>query len=242
MSTETDNSQVLAALERLSTRLDRLEAKLDANPVARRAGEPEVSATLDRLVDRLDKLEAAVEMLGHLAERVPVLADAAGHVATWAWNQALDAGVDPIEAGRAGATLALRAGTPEKLELAGNLLDDANIALLRRLLAQRETLSLALDAAERVDRDDLKVVLEQGAAMTGKLAALLNAPELSRLLDAGPTAVGVAESASTALVETKGIGVEPVGPVGALFALRDPDVQKAVGFGLAVARRFGARL
>src|SRR5690606_18966250 len=125
---------------------------------------------------------------------------------------------DPIEAGRTGAALALRAGRAENLQLAGELLDDANVGILRRLLAQRETLELVLDAADRVNRADLQVVVDQGAAMTSKLAALLKTPELGRLLDAGPTAVGVAETASTALVETKGRGVEPMGPIGAFFA------------------------
>lgn len=226
------SGQILAALERLNARIDALEAKVDAasSPLARRAQEPDVAAAVDRLIDRLDKVEAAVEMVGHLAERVPTLADAAGTTAGWAYDQAVAAGVDPIAAGQTAAALALRAGQPETL------------ALAERMLDQSDTLALVLDAADKVKREDLEVVLEQGAALTGQLAALLKTPELARLLDAGPKAVGVAETASTALVETRATKVEAMGPIAAFFAMRDPDVQRAVGFSLAVAKRFGQKL
>jgi uncharacterized protein YjgD (DUF1641 family) len=35
---------------------------------------------------------------------------------------------------------------------------------------------------------------------------------------------------------------KPVGTWGMMKALRDPDVQRALGFGLAIARRFGQQL
>lgn len=231
MSTETDHSgQILAALERLSTRLDALESKVDALSSAAAPATAGEAAGLGSLVSRLDKIEASIDMIGHFAARVPVLSDAAGNMAGWAYEQAVEAGVDPIQAGISGARIALKAGQPE------------NIALMERLLDQSGTVRIALDAAAKVDPADLRVVIEQGAALTGKLALLLNTPELAKLLDAGPKAVGVAETASTALVETRGHGVEPVGPFAAFIAMRDPDVKRAVGFGLAVAKRFGAKL
>ena len=45
-----------------------------------------------------------------------------------------------------------------------------------------------------------------------------------------------------ALVEVRREGAAPVGPFGALTALLDGDVQRAVGFSLAVARRLGQLL
>lgn len=246
MSTETDQSgQILAALERLSSRLDALEAKLDTLPGA--------SSELDqRLLARIDRLEAAIDMVGHLAERVPTLSDAAGDMAGWAYEQAVEAGVDPIEAGMAGARVALKAGRPENIALLERLLSEESVGLLQRLLDNQDLVELllehtdtakaALEAASKIDKADLRVVLEQGASMTGKLAALLQTPELARLLDTGPKAVGVADAASTALVETRGTGADPVGPIGAFMALRDPDVKRAVGFGLAVAKRFGQKI
>lgn len=230
MSTDTDpTGQILAALERLSARLDALEAKVDAlgAPASAPSG-----AGLDRLASRLDRIEAAIDLVGHVAERMPVFTEAAGDLATWAYEQAVEAGVDPVQAGIDGARIAL-------LE---RLLADDTFALLGQLLDRSDRLEILLSAVDAVPADDLRVLAEQGAAMTSKLAVLMQTPELARLLDTGPQAVGLAERASTALVETRGIGADPVGPFAAFMALNDPDVKRAVGFGLAVAKRFGAKL
>lgn len=238
MSTDTEpTGQILAALERLSARLDALEAKVDA------LGAPaSAPAGLERLAGRVDRIEAAVDLVGHVAERMPVFTEAAGDLATWAYEQAVEAGVDPIQAGIDGARIALSAARPEKLALLERLLGDDTLALLGKLLDRSDRLETLLSALDAVPADDLRVLAEQGAAMTSKLAALLQAPELARLLDTGPQAVGLAERASTALVETRGLGADPVGPFAAFLALRDPDVKRAVGFGLAVAKRFGQKL
>lgn len=238
MSTDTDpTGQILAALERLSARLDALEAKVDA------LGAPAASPTgLQRLASRVDRIEAAVDLVGHVAERMPVFTEAAGDLATWAYEQAVEAGVDPIQAGLDGARIALAAARPEKLALLERMLADDTLALIGKLLDRSDRLETLLSALDGVPAEDLRVLAEQGAAMTGKLAVLLQAPELARLLDTGPQAVGLAERASTALVETRGVGADPVGPFAAFMALNDPDVKRAVGFGLAVAKRFGQKL
>ena len=72
------------------------------------------------------------------------------------------------------------------------------------------------------------VVFVAPVAFLGVFFAALRMPE------AGP--------ATTALTETKAAGWQPKGPIGALLAIGDPEVQKAVGFTLAIAKRFGAAL
>lgn len=211
------DTDLAAALDRLNTRLDALERKVDA------------LSAFAALTDRMDKLEAMVDALGTFAQRVPVIADAAGTGATWAWQQAEARGIDPIAAGRRAAELGAELAKPESL------------AIAERLLAKRRLLERTLDAVDGVAEDDLVAVATDGAKLAGKLAAFLRTPELARLLDASgdPKALATAEAATTALVETRKAAIEPVGPIGAFMKLGDPDVKKAVGFSLALAKRFG---
>lgn len=60
----------------------------------------------------------------------------------------------------------------------------------------------------------------------------------SHLLE--PSALAVVSQLAVALAEPG--EAKPVGTWGALKALRDPDVQRALGFALAIARRFGKQL
>lgn len=215
------------ALERIAARLHALEHKIDALSGSERG---QVLET--RLADRIDRIEAMVDAFGTFAERLPVITDAAATGASWAWSQAEQRGIDPIATGQKAAELGLVMALPE------------NLALAERLVASRSMLKLALDALDTVDPADLEVVAKQGASLTHTLAAVLRAPELARLLTAGadPGALGTAEAATTALVETRKGPVEPVGMFGALRKMGDPDVQRAVGFTLALAKRFGQLL
>jgi len=235
MSSEAD---LASALDALNQRLDRLESKVDAlagatpAPALPALARPEVQQGLDDLLGRLDKATAMVDALGTLGQKLPVLADAAAGGATWAWGQAEAAGIDPMVTGKRAAALSLE------------LAQDDNLALVERLLAHKGDLELLLDAAEAIDADDLKVVTTQGAALTKKLAVVLKAPEFTKLLDAGadPSALSTAEAATTALVQTRGQAIESVGLFGVLGKMGDADVQRAVGFTFALAKRFGQLL
>ena len=237
MSTDADLASALAAL---NERLDRLESKVDAinRPVeASGAGlpqlaDPAVRDGLGQLLERLDKATAMVDALGTLSERLPVLSDAAASGAGWAWQQAEDAGIDPLATGKRAARLSLE------------LAQDDSMALVERLMARKGDLTMVLDAVESIDADDLRTVTTQGAALTKKLAALLKAPELARVLDvtADPGALSTVEAATTALVASRSEKIEPVGLFGVLGKMGDPDVQRAVGLTFAIAKRFGQLL
>ena len=82
-------------------------------------------------------------------------------------------------------------------------------------------------AVEKLEADGtLDILITKGVAV---------APEVAKILD-------VAEDATTALVETRSEGFKPLGLFGQLGALMDGDVQKAIGFTLGIAKRFGKRL
>jgi len=235
MRTEADLAGALAAL---NERLDRLEAKVDAlspasGPAAPPAlSDPHVQHDLGELLSRLDKATALVDALGTFAQRLPVLSDAAASSASWAWRQAEDAGIDPLATGKRAANLSLQ------------LAQEENLALVERLLARRDDVVMLLDAADSVDAEDLRTVATQGAALTKKLAKLLKTPELAKVLDAtaDPTALSTVEAATTALVSSRSETIDPVGLFGVLGKMGDPDVQRAVGFTFALAKRFGQTL
>ena len=114
--------------------------------VAARLAEPGVEQALHRLIDRLDKVEAMVDALGTFGQRIPVIAEAMGDTAAWAYDQAKDQGIEPIEAGQRAASLALTAAKPEVMDLA------------ERLVAKRDTLGRVLDALDAFDDEDISAV------------------------------------------------------------------------------------
>lgn len=227
------NEELLAALARLDARLDSLEHK----------------------VDRLDAF-------GNLAGRIPTITDAAGTMAAHAWQTAEAEGIDPIAAGQRVASLGVSLGKAENLDLAekalasgpvlSKLMDRVDVLeklldqvpLLERVLDRRPLLEKLLDAADAAKEEDIVDVATRGAALSGKLAALLRAPALARLLDAtaDATTLATAEAASTALVEARKAPAEQVGLFGVMGKMGDPDVKRAVGFTFALARRFGQLL
>jgi uncharacterized protein YjgD (DUF1641 family) len=216
---------VLAALEALNARLDRIESRLIDDESAKTLG-------------------WALEGLGNARDRTPVFVDAVATVGMQGLNTALEAGIDPVETGTWALDTGLKAVSPEARALVDTALTPDNIKLLQRALEQSELIELALTAgealAEALEGKDIDALAKRAA----RLATLLEAPEIDMILDSGALGsegLTVAGAATTALVEARN-EIAPVGPIGAFFKLGDPDVQKAVGFALAVAKRFGARL
>lgn len=189
---------------------------------------------LDRLEARLDALRPATDLLNTAAAKAPVMIDAAGSTASWAWRQAEAQGIDPIASGQAAAEVAIEAGRPE------------SIATLKRLLAKQATLNKALDVADKLEADGtLDALVEHGAEVAPQLAKLVKNPSYKRLVEQalGSTqAIDVAGEATNALVETRKGGFKPLGLFGQLGMMMDADVQKAIGFTLAIAKRFGQRI
>lgn len=194
-----------------------MAATADADTLA------EIADRMDRLERKLDALTEGLAAITSLNSKVGTLADAAGDSAAYAWNQAERMGIDPIERGQLGLELALKLSEPE------------NMALVGKLLERTDALEAAVGALDGVNADDLAAAMQATTALLGN-------PDFRKLLDAAPAALTVAGPATTALTQTKSSGWDPKGPFGALMAIRDPDVQKAVGFTLAVAKKFGAAL
>jgi len=129
---------------------------------------------------------------------------------------------------RVAATLAPTAGLASTLPGAVAMLADTFDGIALQLGAA----GVDLDARMRSVVRALEVSTAPRAV--DALASLVT----SRLLD--PSALAVVSQLAAALAEPT--TVRPVGAWGALKALRDPDVQRALGFLLGVARQFGQNL
>ena len=241
---------VLAAITGLNERLDRLEAKLDAAPTQVSAN----AANQALSEGEMQTLHWLMNGLGNFKERAPTFVDAAGSVANSTLHGAAENGIDPIGTGVRGLALLQRAASPNAMGLAERLLDDdtvdfANaalsaetVALLNKAVANPELIEFGLEFGLAMHNE---LAGSNIPAIASKLTAVLDSPEFDALLAAGALEgpLSTATDATTALVETQKSGtIAKVGPFGAFFKLMDGDVQKAIGFSLAIAKRFGARL
>ena len=123
----------------------------------------------------------------------------------------------------------------EGLDLVIELSKPHNLALVKKLVERTDALEAAVGALDGVDGEDLARAMKQTPALLGN-------PDFQKLLEAAPQALTVVGPATTALTETRSAGWPSKGPIGAPMAITDPQVQKAVGFTLAVAKRLGAAL
>ena len=198
---------------------------------------------LGKILERLDRMETKVDaMYGtwqHFAERAPVVGDAAGTSAQYGWDLALKNGIDPVATLEKLVPLALEAAKPR------------TINALARVVSRIDRLELALDKADLLEQKLAEAGVDQNALadktidLLARAASLSRSPEVDAFIQGGafdPRAVDVVGKATRALVEVRREGAAPVGPFGALTALLDGDVQRAVGFSLAVARRLGQLL
>lgn len=85
-----------------------------------------------------------------------------------------------------------------------------------------------------------RAAMEFGVAVGPREIRSLKVLLASGALD--PEAIEVVSLAANALVETRARGCEPVGPLSLFGALRDPQVQKGLGFLVEVGRSFGAAM
>lgn len=109
-----------------------------------------------------------------------------------------------------------------------------------RTVSRGSDLAKALPTLQKIAKVALEkhtleaIVLVADAALPVVESGLLD-PELVRsVADAGAT---LAESYEEARAEKP----KPMGPLALVGALRDPDVQRTMGFAIAVAKKFGAR-
>jgi sulfide:quinone oxidoreductase len=209
--------------------------------------------TLARLDERLSRIEARLDRLTEVLDRAPAaLAMAADTFDEWAARQQRR-GVDLDARAVAGERLLLALSEPEVARRLERLVE-----LLPRLLPVAElagtfepTTAMVFDMfdAHVARLTERGVDVEARFAQLARLLERLTDPSfdthLHELLDAAPSlmaATRTGELFGRAVDHVTGAGAEPVGALGLLRALGRPEVQRTVGFALAVAARVGAEL
>lgn len=218
------------------------------------------SEILAKILERLDALDAKVDAMhtgyATIADRIPEIAEAAGTTAQYAWDQAVENGIDPVHTAEELVPLAIDAARPE------------TIALIKRVAARRADVGFALDQADIAQAEmkaagiDASATTQRAARLMGRLAKPEMLDLVERVLDhvdqarlaldgadvmvregaLDPKTFDVLALTARAVVEVRREGAESVGMFGALKAMGDPDVQRATGFALKVARRLGQLL
>lgn len=252
LSTATD--VVDAELTRAADRgvvLD--ERTREALALAEKLTEPQTAAALTRLMDRLDQMED----LAALADQVPGVVATSVDTLDDALTRAADRGVVLDERAREGLHLLEQLTEPETARALAAVMDRAD-----QLEDLMQLVDRAPDAiATVVDMLDAEVAkayarghspeetLRQTVGTLGRLGELFRTDEFEALLDSGvldPEALNVVGSLGAALVDTQKEATRGKTPkrgvFGLLGALRDPDVQHAIGFLTQFAKKFGQNL
>lgn len=206
-------------------------------------GTEDIPALLNQILERLERLEQQSGPIGHLAERVPLITEAVSTTATQVWGAAEREGVDPAIALQELNAIALIAARPEQLQALRSLLQIA--PTLQPFLEHPQLLEKLGEILNQIEPADLDALLTQVGKVAPALAAHANSPEFEDLLDAffrKEAPLKLASAAGTAVVEAQAEPIQPAGAFGAFFRMGDPDIQRALGLILAIAKRFGQKL
>jgi uncharacterized protein YjgD (DUF1641 family) len=221
--------------------------------LAEKLTEPRTVEVLTALLDRLDRLE----QLAELADQVPDAAMITVDTIDDALTRAAERGVVVDERAREGLMLLEKMTEPETAAALGAVIDRAEH--LERLSALAEDAPDAIaTVVDMLDAEyakaarkgyDPEQILRQAFSSLSRLGELFQSDEFEALLDSGvldPEALQAVGSLGSALVESQKEAQKGEIPKRGLFglfgALRDPDVQHAVGFITTFAKKFGRNL
>lgn len=212
-----------------------------------------LGAVLERIEQRLARLEAAVARVEDGAARAPAVVASAVDTLDDAAAALQERGVD-IDARLAAslhllerlsqpevmksleAALDLTEKLPGTVAMAADTMDDVADGLRARGVDLDDRLTTLLGVMDR---------LTQPAALAAVSSMLDKVGEVRYLLESGvfePHAVHVVAELGQSLAASGARTPPRVGAFGALRAMSDPDVQRALGFTLTLARSFGASL
>ena len=209
------------------------------SPFSRSSQAPGRDELLARIDARLERIEARLAKLDPLLDAAPGLVAMAGDT----FDELAHELGDLDQRLRASLRLLERMTRPEtlaQLEAGLELLDAAPglIAMLGDSFDE-----LAAQAAARglpIER----VVPELGRALETALR-LLTHEQVQQLLESDlllPGAIEALGTAARSLAVSQRVASPSLGLFGALSAMREPEVQRALGFAVDVARRFGHNL
>lgn len=247
-------------LERIEARLARIEAMM--TPLANVAAQlPQTAAVAT------DALDAWAQQDGQLDARLSEITKLAMRISEPATLKRLRAMIDHIDAmpdlvatgmdvlDEASGALELSERVTGLAKLVERASRPRTIAQATLLLEKLETLpevvATGLDAIDDwaaiqgASGLNLEQILAAAREALKGVANLATAPQVRDLLDSGllsPEALEPLGAVARAMAQTRSGPTPSVGMLGALSALRDPDVQRALGFVITLGRAFGQQV
>lgn len=202
-------------------------------PLSKRLEEPEVVAAINRLLDRIDALENTVETLNRVVKEGPGFTAMATDIVDETIQRAADSGISVDDRLRNALTLAEKATDKDTVEAMGKAMDFA-----------KEAPGFVAMVADMFDEQ------MKGVDIDSRIRGLVSLTE--RVTDPGatealgkvlaPEALQTVGALGEALSEGARREIDPVGLMGLMKKMRDPDVKRAMGFLLNVAKSLGQGL
>ncbi|WP_457651467.1 DUF1641 domain-containing protein [Rhodocaloribacter sp.] len=229
--------------------IDLDERMKNALMLAEKLTAPKTVEVLGGLIDRIDRLER----LNAFAEQAPGMAALFVDVADDTAAHMMDRGIDLDERMKDALALTEKLTEPRNMQILSGLVD--RLDQLDEALAMTDQapgmIAMFVDIADEMFKEaiDAGVDVEKGIIQGAKAAIafgqILGPHELESikaLVTSGvlePKAVNAVAGAGRALAASQETPAEPIGPLGLLRSLRDPDIQKALGFLIKFAKYFG---
>lgn len=229
------------------------ERMREALTLAEKLTEPDTVEVLSGLIDRLDQLEHLADLAEQGGDAAKIAADSLDEVLT----EAAERGVVVDERAREGLVLLEKLTEPDTAAALGRLLDRS--AQLNRLADLAEAAPDALATVVDILDSEYARIAERGMdpertlrrvfRSLGRFGEVLQSDEFDALLDSGvldPEALDAVGRLGSALAESQQEAdrddIPRKGLFGLIGALRDPDVQQAIGFVTTLAKKFGRAL
>ena len=233
-----------------------------------RINNPDTAAALNRLLDRIDALEQAVSSLTDAVQQAPGLIAMTGHVVDEVYAKAAASGIDLEARAATGLTLLSRLTEPQMAKQIDSLMEMAETA--PGMVAMGGDMLDDLYANAASSGIDVESRLAAGLQLLTRLTSPQMMTQLNQLMDLADQAPGMVatagdmldeaiQSASTAgfdleesakqlgrigkaLAAAQSQPIKPLGTVGLLRAMGDPDVQRSLGMLINVAKQLGKTL
>ena len=197
--------------------------------LAERLTAEETAVKLNQLLDLADQLPGTLAMMGDMMDETV--------------RRAASNGVDIEARLRAGLTMAEKLTAPEMMAKLDQLLAMADqapgmIAMMGDIVD--ESIRRAGESGINIE-----AMVRQGARAGAKFSALMESEEFDALMESGildPEAVASVGKVGRALIASQQQPLEPVGLFGLLSAMRDPNMQRALGFLATFGAEFGKQI
>ncbi|MEZ4513400.1 MAG: DUF1641 domain-containing protein [Chloroflexota bacterium] len=207
-----------------------IEARLRAGlTMAEKLTAPEMMAKLDQLLALADQAPGMVAMMGDMMDETV--------------RRAASSGIDIEARLRAGLTMAEKLTAPEMMAKLDQLL-----ALADQAPGMMAMMGDIVDESYRRASEagiNIEAMVRQGARAGAKFSALMESEEFDALMESGildPQAVASVGTVGRALIASQQHPPQSVGLFGLLSAMRDPNMQRALGFLATFGAEFGKQI